>query len=586
MTKAILGISAYYHDSAAALLVDGKICAAAQEERFSRRKNDAAYPAQAIDYCLSSAGLVPDRLDGVVFYDKPLVKFERLLSSALQTAPHGFGFFRAAMPSWIREKLWLPGRLRKQLPGGAEYLFASHHQSHAAAAFYPSPFEQAAILTIDGVGEWSTCSYGVGKGEHIALCEEMRFPHSLGLLYSTFTAYLGFRVNEGEYKVMGLAPYGTPRYVDLILERLVHRHGDGSFSLDMRFFGFLAGQNMFNANFLRLFGQPPRHPDDALEEHHLDVAASIQKACEELFLGLARYVHERTGEKNLCLAGGVALNSVANGRLLREGPFEQVWIQPAAGDAGSALGAAYVGHLALGGALPQKDGHDLMCGALLGPEYDETTISAALEKAGVQGEKLEGGELLRRAAEALAGGKIIGWFQGRMEFGPRALGCRSILADARVPDMQSRLNRSIKFREGFRPFAPAILAERASEFVDLECESPYMLLVCPVADTQRREVEDREGLDRLRQVRSTIPAVTHVDYSARVQTVDRGRNPLFYALLKRFETLTGCPVVVNTSFNVKDEPIVCTPEDAVNCYKDTGIDVLAIGNYWVEKGRP
>ncbi len=584
MAGAVLGISAYYHDSAAALLVDGELRAAAQEERFSRVKNDPAFPARAIDFCLAAAGIAPQDLAAVVFYDKPLVKFERLLSSALHTAPGGFGFFRAAMPAWIREKLWIPGKLRKALPGAAEYLFGQHHLSHAASAFYPSPFPQAAVLTVDGVGEWGTCSFGVGTPQGVRLLEEMRFPHSLGLLYSAFTAYLGFRVNEGEYKVMGLAPYGKPVYAELILERLLSRNADGSFSLDMRYFGFLNGLRMFNSRFERLFGGAPRRPEDELEERHLNLAASVQRVTEELMLALVRQVHARTGEKDLCLAGGVALNSVANGRLLREGPFERIWVQPAAGDAGGALGAAYLGHFALGGELPENAGRDRMGGALLGPEYSAAEIETALRGSGMSWTRLEREVLLERTAAALGEGLIGGWFQGRMEFGPRALGCRSILADARVADMQSRLNRKIKFREGFRPFAPAVLAERTGEYFAIAGESPYMLFVCPVAEGQHRPVAEEQGLERLRQVRSTIPAVTHVDYSARVQTVGSRENPLFYALLKRFEGLTGCPVLVNTSFNVKDEPIVCSPEDAVRCFQRTAIDFLVIGDYWVEKG--
>ncbi|ALC15457.1 putative carbamoyl transferase, NodU family [Desulfuromonas soudanensis] len=583
MATAVLGISAYYHDSAAALLLDGQLLAAAQEERFSRIKNDAAFPTRAVDFCLAAAGLQPEDLTAVVFYDKPLVKFERLLSTTLATAPAGFGFFRAAMPTWIREKLWIPGKLRKAVPGAGEYLFSSHHLSHAAAAFYPSPFERAAILTVDGVGEWSTCSYGTGRQGVVSLDEELRFPHSLGLLYSAFTAYLGFRVNEGEYKVMGLAPYGRPRFAEVILDKLMQQKGDGSFTLDMRYFGFLSRLCMTNERFHQLFGGPPRLPDAELEERHLDIAASIQLATEELMLGLVRQVHAKTGESRLCLAGGVALNSVANGRLLREGPFKEIWIQPAAGDAGAALGAAYLGHLASGGEVSADTGRDSMRGALLGPEFSALEIEEALTGSGLKWSLLEESALLEKTAAALAAGRIGGWFQGRMEFGPRALGSRSILADARVANMQHRLNMKIKFREGFRPFAPAVLAERAGEYFDLAGQSPYMLLVCPVAENQRIENVEVEGLARLKQVRSQIPAVTHVDNSARVQTVDGERNPLFYALLKHFEAITGCPMLVNTSFNVKDEPIVCNPEDALRCFVKTDIDFLAIGNYWVEK---
>lgn len=584
MPKSILGISAYYHDSAAALLVNGRPVAAAQEERFTRIKNDPAFPAHAVQYCLESAGLQPIDLDAVVFYDKPLLKFERLLSTSLAMAPCGFDFFRHAFPAWIREKLWIPGKLRKAVPGVSEYLFSSHHLSHAAAAFYPSPFERAAVLTVDGVGEWGTCSYGVGNGKVLLLDNELRFPHSLGLLYSAFTAYLGFRVNEGEYKVMGLAPYGEPRFVEHILNRLIIPQQDGSFALDMRYFGYLSRLSMTNPRFHKLFEGEPRTPESPLEQRHLDIAASIQVATEELMLGLARRVALETGEKKLCLAGGVALNCVANGRLQREGPFDEIWIQPAAGDAGAALGAAYVAYFALNGELPDSCGSDLMGGGLLGPEYCGAQIESVLRDAALPYEQLGRAELLDRTVSALAAGEIGGWFQGRMEFGPRALGNRSILADPRRPDMQQRLNMKIKFREGFRPFAPAVLAERCQDYFDLRGDSPYMLKVCSVAASCQVPVADEgRGLGRLGLVRSTLPAVTHVDQSARVQTVDGKTNPLFYSLLKAFESLTGCPLLVNTSFNVKDEPIVCTPGDAVNCFLKTDIDFLVIGDYWVKK---
>ena len=585
MSLRILGISAYYHDSAAALLVDGRLVAAAQEERFTRIKNEPGFPASAVRFCLDFAGLEARELDAVVFYDKPLVKFDRLLNSTLALAPRGFDLYRHALPSWIREKLWIPGRLRKALPGAREYLFATHHLSHAASAFYPSPFERAAVLTVDGVGEWATCTYGVGRGEELQLQRELRFPHSLGLLYSAFTAYLGFRVNEGEYKVMGLAPYGRPRYRQLILERLVQRHPDGGFSLDMSYFGYLRRLAMTTPRFHELFDGPPRCPDEPLQARHLDVAASVQAVTEELMLGLVERVFQETGERNLCLAGGVALNCVANGRLQREGPFADVWVQPAAGDAGAACGAAYLAHSALGGAVPVRESGDAMSGALLCPEYTDEEILAALVRAGgVRWERLPLAALLKRTAAALAAGKVGGWFQGRMEFGPRALGNRSILADPRDPQMQGRLNRKIKFREGFRPFAPAVRAERATEYFELAGPSPYMLLVCPVQSAQRLPPADpRPGLAALGQVRSTIPAVTHVDYSARVQTVDDCQNPVFHSLLTEFEKLTGCPVLVNTSFNVKDEPIVCTPDDALRCFLRTDIDFLALGRFWVKK---
>lgn len=585
MSLKVLGISALYHDSAAALLVGGMPVAAAQEERFSRTKNDPAFPLQAIDFCLNQAGLTSADLDAVVFYDKPLVKLDRLLSTTLARAPRGYGNFRLAMPAWLREKLWVPKILKRELPGAGDYLYAQHHQSHAASAFYPSPFERAAILTLDGVGEWATCAYGVGSGTSCGLLAEQRFPHSLGLLYSAFTAYLGFRVNEGEYKVMGLAPYGTPRYLDQILNVLLKLHPDGVFELNTGFFSFLDRPRMTNSRFWTLFEGEPRLPDAPLEQRHMDIAASIQRAVEILVLDLAGHVFRETGEKNLCLAGGVALNCVANGRLLREGPFENLWIQPASGDAGGALGAAFTGHIALGGSLPEKDGrHDLMSGALLGPEYTPEDIFEVLERSGVKFEKLETPALLKKVVSALERGAVVGWFQDRMEFGPRALGCRSILADARIPEMQQTLNQKIKFREGFRPFAPVVLAEHAADYFDLTVESPYMLLVTDVAEDKKLPVDsDSAGLDKLKIKRSVIPAVTHVDGSARVQTAGETANPLLRALLKSFAERTGCPLLVNTSFNVKDEPIVCSPEDAVRCFMATGIDGLAIGPFWVQK---
>ncbi|AMV73344.1 carbamoyltransferase [Desulfuromonas carbonis] len=582
----ILGISAYYHDSAAALLQDGQLVAAAQEERFSRIKNDAAFPRQAVNFCLDTTGLAAEDLDAVIFYDKPIVKFERILKTALAVAPRGYGMFRQALPAWMKEKLWLPRILRNELPGAGEYLFSSHHLSHAAAAFYPSPFAQAAILTVDGVGEWSTCSYGVGEGATIDLQKELYFPHSLGLLYSAFTAYLGFKVNEGEYKVMGLAPYGQPVFTELIYEHLVERHGDGAFSLNMSYFEYCSRLAMTGDRFADLFGGPPREAEGPLVQRHLDIAASVQRVTEELMLDLVAQVQRDTGEKNLCLAGGVALNCVANGRILREGPFDNIWVQPAAGDAGGALGAAYVAHLAMGGELPQKSGGDLMNGALLGPSFANVDIEPTLLGAGVHFVKLNQQELIEKTVQSLATGKIGGWFQGRMEFGPRALGNRSILADPRVVDMQRQLNMKIKFREGFRPFAPAVLAERACEYFELSGVSPYMLLVCKVAKEQLLAVEQAgEGLEKLNIPRSTIPAVTHVDNTARVQTVAEETNPLFYRLLERFNVVTGCPVLVNTSFNVKDEPIVCRPHDALECFLKTDLDFLAIGDYWVEKAE-
>jgi carbamoyltransferase len=580
----ILGISAYYHDSAAALLVNGELAAAAQEERFSRVKNDAAFPRQAVDFCLERAGLESGDLDAVIFYDKPIVKFERILKTALVAAPKGYELFRQALPAWMREKLWLPRILRRELPDAGEYLFSTHHLSHAAAAFHPSPFKRAAILTVDGVGEWSTCSYGVGDGQAIELRRELQFPHSLGLLYSAFTTYLGFRVNEGEYKVMGLAPYGEPVYKDRIYRHLVERHGNGAFSLNMDYFDYCSRLAMTGEAFERLFDGPPRSSAETLTSRHMNLAASIQVVTEELMLDLVAEVKRETAETNLCLAGGVALNCVANGRILREGPFDAIWIQPAAGDAGGALGAAYVAHLAMGGDLPAKEGGDLMKGALLGPDYSSAQIEGALRAEGIAYLALGEEELLERTARALAEGRIGGWFQGRMEFGPRALGNRSILADPRVGDMQRRLNRKIKFREGFRPFAPAVLADKAGSYFDLTQASPYMLLVCKVAAPRLLPVaREGEGLEKLRIPRSTIPAVTHVDQTARVQTVARETNPLFHRLIETFGALTGCPLLVNTSFNVKDEPIVQSPTDAVKCYLMTGLDFLAIANFWIEK---
>ncbi|MDF1552804.1 MAG: carbamoyltransferase [Deferrisomatales bacterium] len=583
----VLGISAHYHDSAAALLVDGVPFAAAQEERFSRRKHDPSFPEQAVRFCLGRASLDPADLDAVVFYDKPLRKFERILMTALETAPRGFAVFAQAMPGWLKEKLWVPGLLERRLPGAARYLFATHHGSHAASAYYPSPFERAAVLTVDGVGEWATCSFGVGDGGDLRLLREIRFPHSLGLLYSAFTAYLGFRVNDGEYKVMGLAPYGEPRFLEKILGEVVMQRGDGSFRLNMDYFAFRGRLTMTTPEFHRLFGGPPREPGSPLEDRHLDIAASVQVATENILLQLVRYVFEQTGEQNLCLGGGVALNCVANGRILRESPFQRLWIQPAAGDAGAALGAAYVGHRALGGTLPPRGGSgDQMSGALLGPEYGEEEMAAELADAGVAFTRMSLDEMVRKAAVCLAAGNVVGWFQGRMEFGPRALGGRSILADARRPEMWERINRQVKFREGFRPFAPAVLEERAQEFFDLAVKSPYMLMTAPLKPVQRLPIVGAaQGLDRRHEVRSTVPAVTHVDWSSRVQTVGQDGPPLFRKLLEAFARETGCPLLLNTSFNVRGSPIVCRPADAVECFLETGLDTLVLGPFWAEKRR-
>jgi carbamoyltransferase len=594
---AILGISAFYHDSAAALVVDGRIVAAAQEERFTRIKHDPAFPGRAVEYCLSEAGLSPDDLDYVAFYDKPLTKFERLLETYLAYAPAGFRSFRLAMPLWLKDKLYMRRTIRRGLGGTARarLVFTDHHESHAASAFFPSPFDSAAIVTLDGVGEWTTAAFGVGEGNRIRLIDHVAFPHSLGLLYSAFTYYCGFKVNSGEYKLMGLAPYGRPIYRELILGRLVDLKPDGSFWLDMDYFRYCQGLTMTNDRFHRLFGGPPRAPESPLEQRHMDLAASIQDVTEEAVLRIGRHVRGRTGMKHLVLAGGVALNCVANGRLLREGDFEDLWIQPAAGDAGGALGAAmFVWHQLLD--RPRRpEGRDAQQGSFLGPAFTSDQVERALGRQGASGRRFaDEAELLDHVAGLLAEGKVVGWFQGRMEFGPRALGARSILGDPRSPAMQATMNLKIKFRESFRPFAPVVLRERASEWFGLDPrhESPYMLLVAPVLE-DRRVAVDAEALRvmehdpdlrrRVNVVRSEVPAVTHVDYSARLQTVDEPRNPRLYRLLEAFDRLTGCPVLVNTSFNVRGEPIVCTPEDAYRCFLATGMDVLVMEDVVVVK---
>jgi carbamoyltransferase len=583
----ILGISAFFHDSAAALVGDGVILAAAQEERFSRKKHDEAFPAKAAAWCLESAGLQPADLDAVVFYEKPLIKFERLLETALAFAPRGFPAFVKAMPVWLQRKLHVPREIDKGLGGTytGPIAFATHHESHAASAFFPSPFDEAAILTLDGVGEWSTASWGTGQGGRIRLEAEMRFPHSPGLLYSAFTLFCGFRVNSGEYKLMGLAPYGDPRYVDTILREIVDLRDDGSCWLDQRFFDYCAGLRMTSRRFDRLFGGPPRRPDGPLTQREMDLAASIQAVLEEIVLRMARHVHSRTGMRNLCLAGGVALNCVANGRLLREGPFERLWIQPAAGDAGGAVGAAlahWFNHLE----NPRDaDSGDAQRGSLLGPEFDDAAVDAAIARHGGVARSFPSEAALAVAvADELAAGKIVGHFTGPAEFGPRALGNRSILADPRSPDMQRRLNLAIKFRESFRPFAPAVLAGREREYFDLAAESPYMLLVAPVVGGEpAADAARATGIDRLRDVRGPIPAVTHVDGSARVQTVDVARSPRFHAILDAFARRTGCPVLANTSFNIRGEPIVHEPADAYRCFMYTDMDVLVLGTRLLHK---
>ena len=590
---AILGISAFYHDSAAALLVDGQVVAAAQEERFTRKKHDHGFPTHAIEYCLSSAGLGAGKLDYVGFYDKPLLKFERILETYLACAPLGFRSFAKAMPLWLRQKLHLKRQLDRGLKKAYEkrYIFPEHHESHAASAFFPSPFETAAILTLDGVGEWATASYGTGQGNRIALTHELHFPHSLGLLYSAFTYFCGFKVNSGEYKLMGLAPYGEPKYAGLIADTLIDIKDDGSFRMDMSFFNYCGGLTMTSRKFGALFDGPPRKPETRLTQREMDLAASVQKVTEEILLRMARHVHARTSMKNLCLAGGVALNCVANGRLLRDGPFERLWIQPAAGDAGGALGVAMlIWHQLLDNPrTPLPD--DSQGGSLLGPGFDPDEIEAFLEQTGAVYQTFDDDEALcSSVADLLAREKIVGWFQGPMEFGPRALGCRSILGDARSPTIQSVMNLKIKFRESFRPFAPSVLADRAGEFFQMPRDqaSPYMLLVAPLTDDKRIEPsgEDQQagGLAGRSVVRSEVPAITHVDYSARVQTVDEARHGRYYKLLKAFERETGCPMIVNTSFNVRGEPIVCTPSDAYNCFMATNMDVLVMERFVLHKG--
>jgi len=588
----ILGISAYYHDSAAALLRDGEVIAAASEERFTRIKGDSAFPARAVDYCLKEGGIGIGDLALVGFYDKPILKFERILETYLGVAPRGFRQFLMAGPLWIKDKLWMDRGLRESLGDyQGDLLYAEHHESHAASAFFPSPFEEAAILTMDGVGEWATASYGVGRGNDIQLRKEMRWPDSLGLLYSAFTYYTGFKVNSGEYKVMGLAPYGEPKYVQLIYDHLMDLKADGSFRLNQEYFGYLDGLTMTNERFNRLFGGPPRVAESKLTQKEMDLARSVQEVCEEVMMRMAGTAHRETGLRNLCLAGGVALNCVGNGKLLREGPFERIWIQPAAGDAGGALGVAQlIWHRHLGKPRPEPDGRrDRMRGSYLGPSFSDPEIESFLRQSGAVYHRLDRKCLLMKAAELLADEKIVGWFNGRMEFGPRALGSRSILGDPRSPKMQAQMNIKIKFREGFRPFAPSVLRERVAEYFELDCDSPYMLLVAPVKKERQipmnADQRAKWGIEQLNVVRSDIPAVTHIDYSARVQTVEQEVNPDYYDLLKEFERQTGCGVLVNTSFNVRGEPIVCTPQDAYTCFMRTHIDALVLGPYLLHKAE-
>ena len=594
----ILGISAFYHDSAACLLKDGEIFAAAQEERFTRKKHDASFPRHAIQYCLKEAKIAANQIDNVIFYEKPFVKFERLLETYLAFAPKGFTSFSKAMPVWIKDKLFQKSALIKELKSTLDenvkwqerLLFSEHHLSHAASAFYPSPFESAAVLTLDGVGEWTTTSLAIGKGRDLKVMKEIHFPHSIGLLYSAFTYYTGFKVNSGEYKVMGLAPYGEPRYADLIRDKLITVADDGSFQLDMSYFNYATGLTMTNKKFDELFGGPPRTSETELTQREMDLAASVQKVTEDIVIEIAKGIAKDTGERNLCLAGGVALNCVANGVLLREKVFDNIWIQPAAGDAGGALGAALSAwHLHYKKERIVSAEQDAMKGAYLGPEFRDVEIEAELKACGAVFKNLSEEDLLEQVSDALANLKAIGWMQGRMEFGPRALGARSIIADPRSPVMQKQLNLKVKYRESFRPFAPSVLREDVSEWFDHNTDSPYMLLVADVHNDKRRSMTSEEdalfGIDKLNVPRSSVPAITHVDYSARVQTVHADTNPRYHAVISKFKEKTGCPLVVNTSFNVRGEPIVCTPTDAFKCFMGTELDVLAVGNYLLIKDK-
>jgi carbamoyltransferase len=591
----VLGISAFYHDSAAALVEEGRVVAAAQEERFTRKKFDAGYPRHAINYCLSAGGINLKDVDLVVFYDKPFIKFERLLETYLALSPPGFTSFRMALPLWLREKLFqkslLAGEL-KAIEPDCDWddclRFCEHHLSHAASAFYPSPFEKAVVLTLDGVGEWTTTAAAIGDGKNLTIHKEIHFPHSLGLLYSAFTYYAGFKVNSGEYKLMGLAPYGTPKYEKIIRDNLIDLKADGSFRLNLDYFNYCTGLTMTNGRFEALFGGPPRSPETRLEQKHMDIAASIQAVLEDAVLRLTRSLANETGMDNLCLAGGVALNCVANGKVLLDGRFRKIWVQPAAGDAGGALGAALaIHHIHEGQKRVLPNSIDGMQGAYLGPEFDQSDIERRLTAVGARFSTVPRDNMLDTTAKALADGEAIGWFQGRMEFGPRALGNRSILGDPRSPTMQKTLNLKVKYRESFRPFAPSVLREEVASWFDLNVDSPYMLMVAPVAQPHVRHMRPEEqalfGIDKLNVVRSSIPAVTHVDYSARVQTVHRDTNPIYHELISRFHRLTGCPVVINTSFNVRSEPIVCTPEDAFRCFMGTELDLLVVGNSMLRK---
>jgi carbamoyltransferase len=584
----ILGISAFYHDSAACLVRDGRIIAAAQEERFTRKKHDPAFPKGAVEYCLREGGINISDVDYVAFYEKPFLKFDRILHSYLAYAPGGLKSFLMAIPLWIRERVWMKHLIQQELGCACKIIFPEHHESHAASAFFPSPYPEAAFLTVDGVGEWTTTSFGMGRGNRVEMLGELHFPHSLGLLYSAFTYFTGFRVNSGEYKLMGLAPYGEPKYTDLILRELVDLKEDGSFRLNMKYFNYGVGLTMTNAKFDRLFGRPPRRPETRLTQSDMDLARSIQDVTEEIMFRMARHVRQATGMKNLCLAGGVALNCVANGRILREGIFDHIWIQPAAGDAGGALGAAlFTWHQYLGRERQADGVNDSQRGSYLGPEFSRDEIRAYLTANRIPFTELSDAELPEKIADLVEAEKVIGWFYGRMEFGPRALGARSIIGDARSPKMQEVMNLKIKFRESFRPFAPSVLREKASEWFELDGESPYMLLVAPVAKGRRREMTAEEqkllGLEKLLKIRSSVPAVTHVDYSARVQTVTEDHQPMFYRLIRKFDEKYGCPVIINTSFNVRGEPVVCAPEHAYKCFMRTNMDHLLLGNFLLEK---
>ena len=588
--KKILGISCYYHDAAACLLVDGEIVAAASEERFTRIKQDSEFPENAIAFCLARGGITAADLDAVAFYDKPFLKFERILETYIATVPAGLPSFLKAIPLWIKKKLFIPDLIRKSMDGfEGDLLFPEHHESHAASAFYPSPYQRAAFLTIDGVGEWATTSWGVGDGNSIKIRQELHFPHSLGLLYSAFTYYTGFKVNSGEYKVMGLAPYGEPTFVQTILDHVVDLKDDGSFRLNQEYFDYCSGLKMTSEKFHRLFGGPPREPESRLSQREMDLARSVQVVCEEAMLRMSRHVHSETGEKYLCLAGGVALNCVGNGRVLREGPFEDIWIQPAAGDAGGALGAAQAAWYEYYGAERTAKPRGTQKGSYLGPDYSPEEIRGQLDRFGAVYEDVGLGAIPERVAQIMADENVVGWFQGRMEFGPRALGGRSIIGDARSPKMQSVMNLKIKFRESFRPFAPSVMHEEVSEWFEIDRESPYMLLVAPVKEDKRLEMSEEQqklfGIDKLNVQRSEIPAITHVDYSARIQTVHPDDNPMYYETIRHFREKTGCPVIINTSFNVRGEPIVCSPEHAYTCFMRTNMDYLVVGPYLLAKDQ-